>query len=1112
MLLSTTTNIGVDNSSSRLPAATQFNALTLTERSQLLRGNLTSVAVDSARVERRFNRWSSQSPFEADDFLDQRLHSDDMTADEFKTVLGASADDLQRVRGSRCDWMRQLENALSSQTFGRFDARLPGASAEQSEMYLLNAIQPILRSSRDSFLASLERLRQSRPQLGLDPATFAARWFGGFYPRALAMLGRTLVLELHIAGAEGRLEGNTPQERFQSFCDQLTNPEAIRALFSEYPVLARQVIVATRQRAEFGLEFADRLGRDWELICETFAGGASPGKLVCFGNDMGDCHRGGRHVLVAEFESGLKLVYKPRSLAVDTHFQQFVEWFNERGRHPSLRLLRLLDRGEYGWSEFVSAAPCHSQDEVHRFYQRQGAFIALLYVLQATDFHSENVIAAGEHPMLIDLESLFTPQQNPFEKVPRADQRIGEAFASSVLKSGLLPHGIWPYGEGEGIDISGLGTVVGQKTPYRVPYFADVGTDRMRLDRARQEMVPHNNRPTLAGQPVNLLDFRDALAEGFRSAYETLHEHRDELGAEDGPLARFAYDEVRPILRPTQNYAILLEESFHPDMMRDGLERDQLFDRLWIEVVSDPKLADVIRAERDDLQNGDMPIFAARPNSTDLWTSGGERIANYFPGSGLSAAKKCLDRLGPEDLDRQVWLLSASLATTITGPESSVNLESNRIVSLPSPSPTQADRLVDRALAIGERIRQLAVCSLDEANWLGLVLVGKRRTGIRPLQNDLYDGLPGVALFLAYLGERTGEARFTQLAEQSLRTARRYAAGQGSLAGSVGGFDGWGGYIYTLLHLAALWNRPEFLAEAENVTERLPGLVLRTTIDGVLGGTAGCLASLMALHRVCSSDCVLDVARICGDRLIETAKPMRSGVGWVLGDSARPLCGFAHGAAGIAWALLKLTAATGDVKYAALAEQAMQYERSQFCADIGNWADLRPHDPTSQLDRDSAGTIAAWCHGAAGIGLGRLASGLYSTDPRARTEIEVAIDTTLREGFGGNHSLCHGDLGNLELLMQASGVGDDPQLRSHVEQLTGRILDEMHATGWRCGVALHVEHPGLMTGLAGIGYGLLRVSAPESIPSVLTLDAPIVCNASPSRGAHFDAKYIDAEN
>ncbi|HSN89572.1 MAG TPA: lanthionine synthetase LanC family protein, partial [Thermoanaerobaculia bacterium] len=41
--------------------------------------------------------------------------------------------------------------------------------------------------------------------------------------------------------------------------------------------------------------------------------------------------------------------------------------------------------------------------------------------------------------------------------------------------------------------------------------------------------------------------------------------------------------------------------------------------------------------------------------------------------------------------------------------------------------------------------------------------------------------------------------------------------------------------------------------------------------------------------------------------------------------------------------------------------------------------------------------------------------------------------------------------------------------------------------GWRCGVPLAVETPGLMTGLAGIGHGLLRLAHPGRIPSLLTL-------------------------
>ena len=62
------------------------------------------------------------------------------------------------------------------------------------------------------------------------------------------------------------------------------------------------------------------------------------------------------------------------------------------------------------WVEFVNFKECHSADELERFYQRQGGYLGLLYSLEATDFHFENLIAAGEYPILIDLESLFHPR------------------------------------------------------------------------------------------------------------------------------------------------------------------------------------------------------------------------------------------------------------------------------------------------------------------------------------------------------------------------------------------------------------------------------------------------------------------------------------------------------------------------------------------------------------------------------------------------------------------------------------------------------------------------------------------------------------------------------
>jgi lantibiotic modifying enzyme len=110
-----------------------------------------------------------------------------------------------------------------------------------------------------------------------------------------------------------------------------------------------------------------------------------------------------------------------------------------------------------------------------------------------------------------------------------------------------------------------------------------------------------------------------------------------------------------------------------------------------------------------------------------------------------------------------------------------------------------------------------------------------------------------------------------------------------------------------------------------------------------------------------------------------------------------------------------------------------------------------------------------------------------------RREITQAVETTLASGFGDNHSLCHGDLGNLDFILQASEVLNNDKWRAAVQHMTARVLDDVERNGWKCGIVKPVETPGLMTGLAGIGYGMLRLAEPNVTPSVLTLSPPTFC-------------------
>jgi lantibiotic modifying enzyme len=175
--------------------------------------------------------------------------------------------------------------------------------------------------------------------------------------------------------------------------------------------------------------------------------------------------------------------------------------------------------------------------------------------------------------------------------------------------------------------------------------------------------------------------------------------------------------------------------------------------------------------------------------------------------------------------------------------------------------------------------------------------------------------------------------------------------------------------------------------------------------------------------------------------------------------------------------------AMDDKEFAAMADAAFDYEETLYDRDRGGWLDIRGPDTVA----------AAWCHGAGGVGV-VAADRLRHVGPDDSGEVERWRDVLRRAaaacratGLGWNHTLCHGDLGAWEVLDTAITAGLGPPAVER-RRLDAHVLGSIEEHGPVSGFAREAFAPGLLPGLGGVAYQLLRMHPDCTLPSVLLPD------------------------
>jgi len=284
-------------------------------------------------------------------------------------------------------------------------------------------------------------------------------------------------------------------------------------------------------------------------------------------------------------------------------------------------------------------------------------------------------------------------------------------------------------------------------------------------------------------------------------------------------------------------------------------------------------------------------------------------------------------------------------------------------------------------------------------------------------------------------------------------------------------------------------NNEEFI---ENGIGMLKTLTIpdKDILTDIISGAAGIILGLGYLKSELDIEVNDDYLESLGDFLISRAQRENNGISWKTAEKQKyNLTGLAHGAAGIAMALLKLYELYGENRFLQAALDAIGYENSLYAPQFQNWPDLRNvTDEDFRIRKFKYSN--AWCHGAPGIGLSRLYFYRVLDSQFFLDDLKAAVATTIA-GLNSlpNYSICHGIAGNLDFLMEANQIINDPAIDDMVtnacERLNAGYLQ--HHLPITSGLNDNAETPGLMLGLAGTGYFLLRCADQENIKSLLLL-------------------------
>jgi lantibiotic modifying enzyme len=515
------------------------------------------------------------------------------------------------------------------------------------------------------------------------------------------------------------------------------------------------------------------------------------------------------------------------------------------------------------------------------------------------------------------------------------------------------------------------------------------------------------------------------------------------------------------IVRDTKTYGALQQDETHPDLLRDQIDREWLWDNLWAELKTRPHLSLFIGSELAQARAGDIPYFSGCIDSHIV--SGGDGttidLSTILDSTPLESAKARISEINEDTVIRQQRLAATLLGITRVPKVTSPELESKR-------------SYLENALVVADFITS-RVEAMNGCSWIYTTYNAAPKAStsaainIRPCDPYLYDGVSGIALFLHAAWTLSGRDYFRDSSIDLIDSVFMEIDSDKNQTAS--GFTGLSSVVYAANRMAS--TDPTFLFHFENkihsIAERVAELASTDpNVDFLLGIAGTSCAMLPYVSRTSSST---------GSQFLFNAllRLLDEGSTLLRADAPIPgmlnLRGLSHGISGVALALYRLGLYLNKREAVQLAELLLIREFELI--ESGGWTDSHKY---------AGEALVGWCHGSAGITLALSEmSELFTSNSSLQKYREIAYKNTVSRGRYSSLCLCHGVLGNIFCLSQPNA--------EHLPEWGNNIDADLLDNGFQSLDQAQSLGVGLMTGVTGAGFYLLAKASGTTDRGFLTL-------------------------